>query len=172
MNERRGADGLLPVCERARIPSTEESMQDRARILIGEDDSALGECLADLLRACRHQVDLVDNGLAVLEHAELCAPDLLVLDLGLPGLDGIGVLEVLRASLPLRSVPVLVATADSRRSIVRRAIALGASDYVAKPYAVADVIERVARLLARRRGVLHTRWQDDWVPVDRPTRIH
>src|ERR1700754_204850 len=102
------------------------------RLLLGEDDHMIGETVVDVLRAEHFAVDWIQDGLSAQAVLRTQAYDLLLLDLALPGKDGIEVLRTLRAA-KLR-MPVLIATA--RDAVEQRIAGLdaGANDYILKPY--------------------------------------
>jgi two-component system OmpR family response regulator len=119
----------------------------RMRVLIAEDDPLLCDGLARALRAAGHSVDVASDG----EVADRCALagayDLLVLDVGLPGIDGFEVLRQLRA----RGDPMRVIVLTARDAIADRVhgLDLGADDYLTKPFSL-DEFEARVRALARR----------------------
>ena len=117
------------------------------RILLAEDDSSIAEGICAALRHGGHVVDHADRGnladTALRDHEY----DLLVLDLGLPGLDGSEVLKRLRSRGT--SMPVLVVTARDGLAERIRVLDLGADDYLVKPFAVAEFEARVRALLRR-----------------------
>lgn len=118
-----------------------------SRILVVDDDPQLSRALRVTLRAAGYDVVTADDGRAALREAAAAHPDLIVLDLGLPDLDGAEVLAGLR---PWFTGPVLVlsARADSQDKV--DALDAGADDYVCKPF---DMSELLARLRAlQRRG--------------------
>jgi DNA-binding response OmpR family regulator len=81
--------------------------------------------------------------------------DLVILDIHLPGMDGLSVLENLKRMQEYRYVPVMVMTVDSHASVVKRAIELGAVDYLCKPYSAEELVRRVEKLIgAGARGVV------------------
>lgn len=117
------------------------------RVLVVDDDPQLLRALRITLRAAGHDVDTAPDGRTALQQAAAVHPDVIVLDLGLPDLDGTEVLAGLR---PWYTGPVLVlsARADSQDKV--RALDAGADDYVTKPF---DMSELLARLRAAlRRG--------------------
>ena len=117
------------------------------RILVVEDEPKLAELIRRVLTAERHVVDLAPDGVAGLALAERSTPDVVVLDRGLPDVDGLTVLRLLRAR-GIRS-PVLILTALG--SVEERVAGLeaGADDYLPKPFAFAELIARI-RALSRR----------------------
>jgi DNA-binding response OmpR family regulator len=116
-------------------------------ILVVEDEQRLGRLLRRSLEANRHVVDVVTEGKTGLAAALGGSYDLLILDLGLPDLDGLEVCRRLRAAG--LGTPVLVLTARAEIEDRVRGLDAGADDYLAKPFALAELLARV-RALARR----------------------
>ena len=120
------------------------------RLLLVEDDAMIGEAVLQVLRAEPYAVDWVRDGLMADAALRSERYDLVLLDLGLPGRDG---LEVLRALRQRRDpVPVLVATA--RDGVAERIAGLdaGADDYVLKPFDIDELLARIRALLRRSAG--------------------
>jgi two-component system response regulator PrrA len=118
------------------------------RILLVEDDDDIREALSRALRSQGVTVAAVARGADALGRLTEFAPDAVILDLGLPDLEGSDVLAMIRS---LSDVPVLIATArDDERGVVRLLDA-GADDYIIKPYSAAQVLARV-RAVLRRHG--------------------
>ncbi len=117
-------------------------------VLVVEDEPRLAQLVADYLRASGMEAATLDHGDAVLPSVRSRMPDLLVLDLMLPGTDGLAVCRALRA---FSDVPVLMLTA--RVEEVDRLIGLeaGADDYVCKPFSPREVVARVKAILRRQR---------------------
>jgi two-component system OmpR family response regulator len=118
------------------------------RILLVEDDRMIGEAVLAALREAGHAVDWTRNGTAALAHLREEGADLVVLDLGLAGTDGMGVLAALRESGD--AVPVLVVTARDGIDDRVKGLDAGADDYLVKPFQTAELLARV-RALARRK---------------------
>jgi len=120
------------------------------RLLLVEDDHMIGETVVDVLRAEHYAVDWIHDGVSAQAVLRTQAYDLLILDLALPGKDGLDVLRALRAARS--QLPVLVATA--RDSVEQRIAGLnaGADDYVLKPYDLGELLARVRALLRRAAG--------------------
>jgi len=117
------------------------------RILIAEDDEVLADGLSRSLRAAGYAVDAVSNGQAADSALAAQHFDVLILDLGLPGLAGLEVLRRLRARNS--KVPVLILTAADSVEQRVKGLDLGADDYMAKPFALSELEARV-RALTRR----------------------
>jgi putative two-component system response regulator len=123
-----------------------------ARILVVDDEESNVRALGRLLRAAGYTNILsTTNPAEVRDLYRDQDPDLVLLDLHMPGLDGIGVLAQLRAdAAPHAYLPVLVLTGDSSQQARRRALAAGAKDFVSKPFEVDEVILRIRNLLETR----------------------
>jgi DNA-binding response OmpR family regulator len=117
------------------------------RVLLAEDDTAISEPLARALRREGYLVDVREDGPAALDCALSSGVDLLVLDLGLPGMDGLEVCRRLRSEGQLFPVLVLTARADEVDTVV--GLDAGADDYVTKPFRLAELLARVRALLRR-----------------------
>ena len=120
------------------------------RILLAEDDELLGAGVRDALERARYTVDWVQDGghaLAALRATEF---DLVILDLGLPGMDGLDVLRALRGAGG--ATPVLVLTAHDAPAQRVTGLDAGADDYLTKPFDVDELLARVRALRRRSRG--------------------
>jgi DNA-binding response OmpR family regulator len=117
------------------------------RILVVEDNPDLAFGLRNNLEIEGYEVTVASDGPGGLEEARACRPDLVVLDLMLPGLDGFRVLRTLREEGS--RVPVLLLTARGDESDKVRGLRLGADDYVTKPFGVLELLARVEALLRR-----------------------
>jgi DNA-binding response OmpR family regulator len=118
------------------------------RVLVVEDDRALAQFVQKGLMLEGHTVECAADGEAALWQAELATPDLVVLDLGLPGRDGIEVLEAMRTKLPL--TPVLVLSARSTVQDRVRCLDLGADDFMLKPFSFHELMARCRAILRRK----------------------
>ena len=120
-----------------------------ARILIVEDESELAAIVADYVAAAGYTAEVIADGKVALERATKAMPDLIVLDLMLPGLDGLSVCQALRA---FSDVPILMLTA--RVEEVDRLLGLeaGADDYLCKPFSPRELVARIKAILRRTRA--------------------
>ena len=118
------------------------------RILIIEDDAAIADAIVAALTRAGHAVDRLSGGRQADAALQAHPYDLIVLDLGLPEMDGVELLKRLRARAD--AVPVLVATAREALDERVRALDLGADDYLVKPFALSEFEARVRALLRRR----------------------
>lgn len=123
---------------------------DPLRILVVEDNPALREAIAGLLATHGHRVDLAADGRSGLQQALAEPPDVLVLDLNLPAMDGLQVCRELRARAD-RHVPVLMLTARDALDDKLRGFEHGADDYLTKPFAGDELVARCLALSQRHR---------------------
>jgi CheY-like chemotaxis protein len=117
------------------------------RILIAEDNQTVRQLLAHLLVEDGHEVAVAVNGAQALEKVESYAPDMLILDLMMPVLDGYGVLEQLRESGREGSLKVLVLTAKGNEADIERSLALGACQHMTKPFDPDELSATIHQLL-------------------------
>jgi two-component system, OmpR family, response regulator MprA len=118
-----------------------------ARVLVVEDDEAIADVLRRSLRAEGHEVQSAGDGVEALALAERFVPDLVILDLGLPRLDGTEVLTRLRAE---GDVPILILTARTETEDRVEGLDAGADDYLPKPFEREELLARTRALLRRR----------------------
>lgn len=123
-----------------------------ARVLLVDDDPWIGRTVSALLARRGHRVELATDGETGLARALAQPPDLVLLDILLPRLDGWQVLQALRASPALLGVPVVLLTALASDDDRLRALRLGADDFVTKPFRFEELDLRVQRALGKRRG--------------------
>jgi DNA-binding response OmpR family regulator len=119
-----------------------------ARILVAEDDPKQANLIRVYLERDGHSVLVVGDGRRALEHSRARRPDLLVLDVMMPGVDGFDLCRILRAE---SDVPILLVTARSTEDDKLLGLDIGADDYVTKPFSPRELAARV-RALLRRAG--------------------
>jgi DNA-binding response OmpR family regulator len=119
---------------------------ERRRVLVVEDEPVINDAVADRLRAEGFHVDQAYDGPGAVAKAAEVEPDLVVLDVMLPGFDGH---EVCRRIQSTRPVPVLMLTARDDEADVLVGLAVGADDYLTKPFRMREVVARVRALLRR-----------------------
>jgi two-component system, OmpR family, response regulator RegX3 len=117
------------------------------KILVVEDEKSLSEPLAYLLRREGYEVSVVDNGLSAVEAVDQSPPDLMLLDLMLPGLAGT---EVCREVRNRSSLPIIMLTAKDSEVDIVVGLELGADDYVTKPYSSRELLARIKAVLRRQ----------------------
>jgi two-component system phosphate regulon response regulator PhoB len=122
----------------------------KEHLLIVEDEEDIQELLAFNLQKEGYQVELATTGEMALKAIRGRAPDLILLDLMLPGIDGLEICRILKSSDETRSIPVMMVTAKGEESDVIAGLELGADDYVTKPFSHKVVVARVRTVLRRR----------------------
>jgi DNA-binding response OmpR family regulator len=125
-------------------------------ILVIDDDETLLELLGDQLRLAGYRVLVADSGSQGLRLAAEADPDLVILDVMMPGMDGWAACERLREA---SAVPVIMLTAKDEEIDKLRGFHLGVDDYVTKPFSFAELTARVAAVLARARRTAEGRRQ-------------
>ncbi|MCB4755943.1 MAG: response regulator [Elusimicrobia bacterium] len=118
------------------------------KILIVEDEPDIAESLKARLRIEKYEVSIAANGQAGVEKARAEKPDLVILDVMLPDIDGYEVCRVLKSEKDTRSIPVLVLTALPHIKDADRAFEVGANDFLNKPYTNERLLAKVNKLLA------------------------
>jgi two-component system KDP operon response regulator KdpE len=121
------------------------------RVLIVDDEPAILATMAQLLRARGYEVSTATTGHAALEAVDRLPPQLVILDLGLPDLDGIEVCRRLREG---RAVPILVLSARGAEQDKVAALDAGADDYVTKPFGADELLARIRVALRRSDGAI------------------
>ena len=140
------------------------------RVLVVEDDPGIAEGVALNLRLEGYEVQVAPDGALALAQAASWRPDLMVLDLMLPRVDGMQVLRTLRGNGD--PVPVLILSARGDETDRLQGFRLGADDYVVKPFSLPELLARVGAMLRRttgRGGLAPLRWSFGAVTVDAGT---
>jgi len=122
----------------------------RPRILIVDDDPVILRLLQINFRLEGYEVDSASRGDEALRRAREAVPDVVVLDIMMPGVDGFDVLRQLKEDPASRDVPVILLSARAQDEDRRRGYALGVEEYVTKPFDPAHLVEIVRRVLAGR----------------------
>ncbi|RON24383.1 DNA-binding response regulator [Pseudomonas brassicacearum] len=120
------------------------------RILLVEDDLMIGDAIKSALKDASYAADWVKNGLTALAALDTQTYDLVLLDLGLPGKDGLDVLDTIRERN--NPVPLLIITARDGLDDRLRGLDGGADDFLLKPFAMAELLARMRAVLRRRGG--------------------
>ena len=121
-----------------------------ARILLAEDERQIGDMVAFKLANAGHDVVRVEDGEAALAAAARERPEVIILDVMMPILDGFSVLGRLKADPELRAIPVIMLTARGQERDILSGLQGGAADYVVKPFSLKELLARVD--VALRRG--------------------
>jgi DNA-binding response OmpR family regulator len=120
-----------------------------SRILVVEDSADIAELLRHSLERAGHAVETIASGRDALLRVRERAPDLVILDIMLPGMDGLQVCQALRADAATAAIPIIMLTARTEEADRVRGLEIGADDYVSKPFSPKELIARVAALLRR-----------------------
>jgi DNA-binding response OmpR family regulator len=123
-----------------------------AKILIAEDEKQIGDMMAFKLTNSGHQVIRAQNGDEVVALASRELPDLIMLDVMMPGINGFEVLRRLKQHGDLRGVPVIMVTAKGHERDVLSGLGGGAVDYVVKPFSLKELAARVELALRKPQG--------------------
>ena len=126
------------------------------KILVAEDEPSIVISLEFLLRSAGHDVSVASNGSDALALTEKLRPDLVVLDVMLPVVDGFEVCRRIRGNCATRDTRILMLTARGRQSEMDKGLAAGANAYMTKPFATRELLETIASLLAGAPSSLQT----------------
>ena len=127
---------------------TSDTNDVKTKVLVIEDSSSVRRLIEVCLRVLDVEIISVEDGVKGLAEARAHRPDIVVLDIGLPGMDGWEVLRQLRTEPLTQSTKVLVLTAHAQPEVARQADEVGADDFMTKPFRPAELRERLESLLA------------------------
>jgi two-component system alkaline phosphatase synthesis response regulator PhoP len=125
------------------------SVRPPTRILVAEDDPDIGNLLDHYLKKAGFIATVVTSGREVMPQIKRQAPDLVVLDIMLPGLDGLEVCRAIRSDPHSAAIPIIMLTARGEESDRIVGLELGADDYITKPFSPNEVVARIRALLRR-----------------------
>jgi type II secretory ATPase GspE/PulE/Tfp pilus assembly ATPase PilB-like protein/CheY-like chemotaxis protein len=125
--------------------------QPASKVLLVDDEDSLRKVMRDLLERDGYAVTEARDGVQALDQVDRIGPDIIVLDLNLPGLDGYGVLSHLRSRPATANIPVIVLTAKGDEDNEVRVFELGADDFLTKPFRARALSARLEAVLGRRR---------------------
>ncbi len=123
-----------------------------AKILIADDDEHQRVIIGATIRSAEFQVFFASNGSIALEMAKKEIPDVIVLDVNMPGLDGFQVTSLLRAEDTTKAIPIILLTSLGRDEDIRKGMEAGASDYFIKPYHPVELLDRIYSFLPGNPG--------------------
>ena len=126
-------------------------MSDKKKILVVDDEPEFRMMLRTRLEANGYEVNEAEDGAVGLEKARKMGPDLIILDVMLPKMDGYKVARLLKFDEKHRNIPILLLTARSQQADRETGMAVGGDAYLTKPYKSEDMLEIVAKLLAERK---------------------
>jgi two-component system, OmpR family, alkaline phosphatase synthesis response regulator PhoP len=139
----------MPIFAHGTTTTRSTNMNATARILVVEDEQDILELVSYNLLREGYTVDGVTSGEEALRRVATQRPDAVLLDLMLPGMDGLAVCRALRASADTRDIPILMLTAKSEEADIIAGLELGADDYVTKPFSRKVLLARIAAVLRR-----------------------
>lgn len=122
------------------------------KILVVDDDLALADVIAFTLRRAGFQIELAHDGLTALERWRTESPDVVILDLNLPKMDGLAVCQHIRSQA---SIPILMLSVQGEDDDVVRGLELGADDYITKPFSPRQLVARIKAVM-RRAGIVQS----------------
>ena len=150
--------GQQPAVDQAALELLEEPTAPRVsggrparKVLLVDDEDSLRRVMKDLLEREGYAVSEARDGVQALDQVDRVGPDIIVLDLNLPGLDGYGVLSHLRSRPATSAIPVIVLTAKGDEDNEVRVFELGADDFLMKPFRARALSARLEAVLGRRR---------------------
>jgi DNA-binding response OmpR family regulator len=120
-------------------------------ILVADDDRDIRDLVVFKLKQAGHRVLWADDGVRALDTIRAERPDLVILDVMMPGLSGVDVTRELRSDSDLAGVRVILLTARAQEGDVQAGFSVGADDYVVKPFSPRELMSRVNAILARAR---------------------
>ncbi len=120
-----------------------------AKILAAEDERDIRDLIAFTLRFAGHEVTTATNGEEAVAMAEQVQPDLILLDVRMPRMNGYDACRAIKANPRLKDIPVIFLSAKGQESEVQAGLQAGAEEYLLKPFAPDQLIERVRAILAR-----------------------
>lgn len=118
-----------------------------ARVLVVDDEPNILISLEFLMQQGGFEVMTAEDGEQALAHVQQGKPDLILLDISLPGISGFDVLEQLRQAPDTATLPIIMLTAHGREVEREKGMALGADDYITKPFSTQSLVEKVNALL-------------------------
>ncbi len=124
-------------------------MNERPKVLIAEDEETIVESLSFLMEKEGYDVSVATDGQTAIKMIARDIPDMVLLDVMMPGCDGFEVVRAVRADPKTKPIPIMMLTAKTREVDRRKGLELGVDDFVTKPFSTRDVVSRVKALLER-----------------------
>lgn len=121
-----------------------------AKVLVVEDEMHIQKLIKLILEKNKFVVDAVGSGEEALQYLDATEvkPDLILLDIMMPGIDGLQVLRSIKANSKLKNIPVVMLTALAQENVVLQGIKLGAKDYIRKPFHPGELAKRISKHLS------------------------
>jgi DNA-binding response OmpR family regulator len=144
------ANGLAQTAPAVFGASRRTGLKPGSRIILADDEELIGEIVRGLLSEEGHIVGIVPDGEAAVRAVILKVPDLVIMDVMMPGLGGVEAVRQIRASATAHSVPILMLSSRGDQADMEIALRAGADDYLSKPFDKDELMSRVDRLLGTR----------------------
>jgi CheY-like chemotaxis protein len=122
-----------------------------ANILVAEDERDIRELIQITLSSVGHNVTTVPNGAEAVEQAQKLLPDLILMDVRMPRMTGYEACQAMKEIDALKRTPVVFLSAKGQDEEIKQGMDVGATDYILKPFSIADLIQRVTEILQRHR---------------------
>lgn len=122
------------------------------KVLVVEDDTSTAELIKFTLETKSLTVDLAGDGGEAIKKVRINTPDLIVLDIMLPTMDGFQVCEIIKHNVMYQSIPIIMLSAKVRREDVSKGLEIGADEYITKPFDPAKLVERIMFFISRKQG--------------------
>jgi two-component system, OmpR family, response regulator MtrA len=123
-----------------------------AKIVVADDDADIRDLVVFKLQHSGHDIVAVGDGAAAVAACQLEVPDLVILDVMMPGMSGLEACRAMRADPALAGVPVILLTARAQEADIENGFSVGADDYVVKPFSPRELASRVDAVLERSRA--------------------
>jgi two-component system, cell cycle response regulator DivK len=140
------------ICHKSALPQRQAEQRTKPAVLIADDDPLIHSLLTPMLNKLGIDCYAAKNGGETVELVSKLSPDLLILDVVMPVMNGLAVLREIRKTQQNSSIRILMLSARQQRSDISMALAFGANDYAVKPFDPEDIVLRVTRLLPQRSG--------------------
>jgi DNA-binding response OmpR family regulator len=145
----KGVESERPVSRTENPPELSQT-KEKLKVIVGEDDDLIAALLKHWLLKAGYEVEHHDDGIKIFNSVD-GKTDLLILDVCLPSMGGFEILRKLKAQVLTRNVPVMMLTSMGSEDNISRGLALGAEDYVTKPFSPAEVIARAKKIIKSRK---------------------
>jgi DNA-binding response OmpR family regulator len=126
----------------------------KRKVLIVDDDPQVRKILNRMLSASDYEIYSAEDGQKAIDTVARCNPDLIILDIMMPGMSGIEVCKQIREDFPDREIQVLMLSAKDSQADRRRALEYGANDYVTKPFHIDSLARKIQYIFEKKKGVL------------------
>ncbi|MDX1490870.1 MAG: response regulator [Pseudohongiellaceae bacterium] len=138
------------LIERSDIHSDADSSLPKTRVLLVDDSNTVRQSLKQLLEASDCEISTAEDGFEALLHCAISKPDIVLMDITMPQLDGFDVCSLLRANKQFADTPIILVSANDNPFDRAKAQLLGAQAFVAKPFAERDILEALRQQLPGR----------------------